>query len=120
MQVVRGVENVGVITDEERCRLIAEFEGHDFGGVPFCAVCGIRGGIPHYAHDLNATMRAARRLPEPTIFALHLGLGKQRKTRAEVFSKFGAKVISESEIDDPARAAFLCLSDWIAAQGRPK
>lgn len=93
-------------TVEEKCKMIAEWEGleHVHHGT-FHA--------PDYAHDLNATMRAARRLPlGAVVFELSLGINEDEVCMAEITTRAGELVVHE-ESTDPARAAFECLAAYL-------
>lgn len=111
---------------QAKCRAIAEFEGLELDPDVFCIrIRDAQGGhhhwasVPDYPHDLNATMRAARRLPEGVDL---------------VVMSHGAAYIDESDdcstgmtqsriafLDsDPARAAFECIYECVAAQRKEK
>ena len=83
------------MTDNDRCKLIAEFEGDpnaSHGGT-----------ICDYAHDLNATMRAARKLRNHLLIVCGNGVA--------YISGDGSQQVGC--LDDPARAAFLALSSYL-------
>ena len=85
-------------TDAEKCRLIAAFEGFD----------PIK-GPPDYWRNLNATMRAARKLPDD--YELIVGCGGS----ADVYRKSNI-FVSQFVRDDPARAAFEALSAYLESR----
>jgi hypothetical protein len=96
------------MTDAEKCRMIAEFEFFNpklpSEGYP----------VADYPHDLNATMRAARKLPR--MFRLEIAV-EQSKSWATLTNEEGRTIAYERTIDgDPARAAFKALSSWLAAK----
>jgi len=104
-------------TDVGRSRRIAEFEGtaqswsvRILGGK---SEEGVK--TPDYAHDVNATMRAARRLP--TFYALMVvSPGYAYILAPPEPGSHRSKMcrICEVTIDaDPARAAFLALSAYL-------
>lgn len=114
-------------TDAEKCKLIAEFEGMynlacggpRRGEPHYERVCehgqvmqhGI--AIPGYPHDLNATMRAAQRLPSLTALDLRVNsviiLACIRRQTAN--GETTAQVTSTDA--SPARAAFLCIAEYL-------
>lgn len=101
------------MTDEERSRLIAECE--NLQPISITTEGPRLNLLPDYAHDLNATMRAARRLDEGVL------LGVNSAGVAFVYMEAFPKFIPSEEYHnetptDPARAAFLALSDYLASR----
>lgn len=95
-------------TDAEKCRLIAEFEMGR--AIPDNAILDTSRGTPHaYPHDLNATMRAARRLPSNVRMQVDQTGGALIYTTGEE----GGEQIGADVPGDPARAAFLALSGYL-------
>jgi hypothetical protein len=103
------------MTDAEKCKMIAEFEG-----VSTERYERLHGDIYSpwdYPRDLNATMRAARKLPQGTKLiarstftaSVERGGGKDR----QVLASCDAAQLS-AEHCTTARAAFEALSTWLA------
>jgi len=114
------------ISDADKCRVIAEWEG--------LALIRVVAGrktvrwafengkpLPDYANDLNATMQAAQKLPGNFRFHVHLF-----KTKAQAvvdgipgyawhIIRKGDPVFT-ADADTPARAAFEALYSYIVAQ----
>jgi hypothetical protein len=88
-------------TDAEKCRLIAEFEGIYPNDIL----------TSDYPHDLNATMRAARRLQRPMILVV---TSEGRAAIVNANEQFDVRSIKSIKVDgDPARAAFEALSQYL-------
>lgn len=83
-------------SDAEKCRLIATFEQFDGDDDP-----------PHYEWDLIATMRAARKLPD------EISLVVDSKGCVWLVDGMGSISSTQTIINDPARAAFDCLSAYL-------
>ena len=100
---------------QERCRMIAEFADDETtcGNGECCGIeheeSSMHKWIPRYYESLDATMRAARRLDGVHLYVGDHGLAFIAETPH-------TRWIEINEDDDPARAAFLCLSDYLAAQ----
>jgi hypothetical protein len=94
------------MSDEEKCKLIREFEGIYPNDIL----------KSDYPHDLNATMRAARRLPEGIIFTMTWGIELYLDDPCwivEITNRNGELWVHESNAD-PAHAAFECISAYLA------
>lgn len=108
--------NAGV-TDAEKCRRIAEFEEL----IPNeRAYKGALAPSQDYPHGLNATMRAARKLPKGIIFEMTWGiepLGSTDEERwiVEIIKRNGEVLVHISHAD-PARAAFEALAAYLEKQ----
>jgi hypothetical protein len=98
------------MTDEDRCKRIAEFE-YGPQGETYQRI-----NPADYPHDLNATMRAARKLqPERFLEVDSEGRAKIIKHRGALMSggwQDAAEQIAFAD-DDSARAAFLALSAYL-------
>lgn len=96
------------MSNDDKCRLIAEFERVGMGLIPQGAVEGE--DPPDYAHDLNATMRAARRLPDHASLIVEASF---RGGEAWINDMGGeGKHIANHA---PAQAACDALAEWISA-----
>ena len=115
---------------QAKCRVIAEFEGFNTeAGHPFkvrfgfpadCVKCSLsrtQHEIPDYPHDLNATMRAARRLPSNRTFE---SVTYRGNTTVYIKDDDTADLYAKASNADPARAAFECLYEFVAAQRKEK
>ena len=117
--------NAGV-TDAEKCRLLAEFEndGCDVCGVLFAAHRAAHEfGVSDYCCDLNATMRAARKLPKGIIFEMTwgiepLGSADEERWIVEIIKRNGDLLVHISHAD-PARAAFEALAAYLEQANDP-
>jgi hypothetical protein len=100
-----------MMTDTEKCRMIATFEGIKMGEIFLpCSTAFYKpvqldkygNTLPDYPHDLNATMRAARKLlPQVSFFVTAAGQAG--------FADIGRCKYD----DDPARAAFEALAAYL-------
>jgi hypothetical protein len=105
------------MTDADRCKLIAEFEGlpflNPYADYPTTAAATPNGPFVtiNYPHDLNATMRAARKLPEGNLLVLICG-----KVQSESYITIANGLGSGPVVinTNPARAAFLALTGYLA------
>jgi len=117
------------MTDEEKCRLIAEFEGYTHtyfkDGITIrysarCVDCGFPhepghcGELPDYPHDLNATMRAARKLNRLALIVDSTGDAFLQNSKGDVTTGL------QSYLTDPARAAFEALAAYLGSKEREK
>lgn len=95
------------MNDQEKCRLIAEFEGFGTGDfeVAFNAKCD-------YTHDLNATMRAARKLPHHLDFSIALRRGGADAIISDL-TPMNRVILARSQDETAARAAFEALVAWL-------
>jgi hypothetical protein len=118
--------------ESEKCRLIADFEGLGAGAATcscekhrnhlFCATGSCVGcdapmiDVSDYRHDLNATMRAARNLPDGfTFYVVVVGNKLNGGTFAVVRDPKGLNMHNALE-SDAACAAFEALSKYIRDQ----
>lgn len=113
--VAQLAEVRGFMTDMDKCSLIAKLEGFcdttldgelmvTVGERPNLKMYRVR----DYAYDLNAMMRAARRLPDDIELVVHSG-GFAVMEKQSGFQQNAVRHI----IDDPARAAFEALASWL-------
>lgn len=92
--------------DAAKCRLIAKFEMPEMEWEHPDPKY-----LPDYPHDLNATMRAARRLPSPLMLVVNSVGGAHIAYGLTEVMKFSAGVKG-----DPARAAFEALAAYLENQ----
>ncbi len=92
--------------DADKCQMMAEWEGlcgcPQLGKITASLPCYVHdhNKYPDYPHDLNATMRAARKMPENDRVVIIDAL------EHDLYLNEG----------DPARAAFEALSAWLMEQ----
>lgn len=113
-------DNAGVMSDGDRCRLIAELEGlpmpPDYSSDPDYSLKAATAfeRFPDYAHDLNATMQAARRLPYNINLVVSMRVGATVASVEQIDAP--AELLIVHVENNPARAAYLALSDYLATK----
>ena len=108
------------MTDSEKCRMIAEFEGWHrvlkFGVFLWEHPTdeSLYSAPPDYEKSLDATMRAARRLPEGICLELLLRSDMGcNVTIMKINGLVDAEHLTMSSNPDPARAAFEALAAYL-------
>lgn len=110
---------------QAKCRVIAEFQGAPLRHQCACPDEPINGICywHNYPENLNATMRAARRLPDDLKFCV------VRMTAHEIANGeqlWGAEILNAHDsiickgADTPQRAAFECISAYLAEHKEKK